>query len=83
MVQCYEQQDHTRSPQRQLPGQRDIACLVFDITGYIYQHALREHRRDAIEGRADTDEPCLTLRVVRQHIVAVGGDVMRGRGKSR
>ena len=83
MIHRYRKQHNRRDAQRQLPRQRYIAGTLLKAACDKHQYALSEHHRDAVEGRANTDKPCLAAGVMCQHIVTVGCDIVRCGRESR
>ena len=81
VVKCYQEEYHCANSKRNLPRKRYIVGAGLYYTGYCHQYALSEHRCYAVECAAHAYKCGLAARAVSKHIIAVGGYVVRCRGK--
>jgi len=65
------------------PGQRGLAAALGQPARQIDQPALARDHRQPVAGAAHTDERGLRALRQRQHVEAVGGDIVGGRCKSQ
>src|SRR5688572_4054608 len=77
MPRAQEREESPGDPEDDRPGERGVSRKLAELAREVHEPALRGDTRDAPEGAAQPDELRLRVAVEREHVEAVGGDVVR------